>query len=390
MALLVEKYGGTSVKDIGRVMAVAHNARKKIEAGHQIVMVVSAPGGMTDELIDKAKLISSNPSGRELDVLLSTGEQVSIALMAMALESIGVKAISYTAAQLGIVTEGAHNSAQIKKIDTTNIKKRLDEGYVVIVAGFQGINHSGCVTTLGRGGSDTSAVAIGAALGAEEVDIYTDVDGIYSADPRIIKGSIKHETLSFEEMLEMAGSGAKVLHTRCVELAAKYNISIHLRSSFDWTEGTKVMEVQDMERTVIKGITATENLAKISVEGGNISLADTIGRISENGTNIDVITHNFEKGRCEISCILKEDYLEGALASIEKGEVSWRKKLSKVSVIGLGVKSRGTAASIFDILTRENIEIEAVSCSEINISCIIPAAHSKRAQQVLHRELIEN
>lgn len=390
MALLVEKYGGTSVKDVNRVMEVAYHARERIEKGHQIVMVVSAPGGMTDDLIDRAKSINTNPRGRELDVLLSTGEQVSIALMAMALEGLGIKAISYTAPQLGIMTIGEHNSAKIREIDTHKIRTKLDEGYVVIVAGFQGVTQEGCITTLGRGGSDTSAVALGAALGAEEVDIYTDVDGVYSADPRIVDGSVKHKFISYEEMIEMAGAGAKVLHSRSVELAAKYGIDIHLRSAFSWTEGTRVGEEIHMEKHVISGIAATENLTKISVEGRGISLSDTIGNISKSGANIDVITHNYDKGRSEISCIIKEEYLDSALATIEAGEVSWKKNLSKVSVIGLGVKSKGTAATVFDILAREEIEIEAVSCSEINISCIIPEEDVKRAQCALHRELIEN
>ncbi len=389
MSLLVEKYGGTSVKDVTRVMEVAYNVRERIKRGHQVVMVVSAPGGMTDELIERAKSVNSNPRGRELDVLLSTGEQISIALMAMALESLGVKAISYTALQLGIITVGEHNSARIKGIQTKMIKKKLDEGYVVIVAGFQGVTPEGAVTTLGRGGSDTSAVALGAALEAREVDIYTDVDGVYSADPRIVVGAVKHPYISYEEMIEMAGAGAKVLHSRSVELAAKYGIDIHLRSSFNWREGTRVGEEKHMEKHVIRGIAATENLTKISIEGRELSLSDTIGAISRGGTNIDVITHNYYKGRTEISCIIKEEYLEGALSAIEEGEVSWRKDLAKVSVIGLGVKSKGTAATVFDILSREGIAVEGVSCSEINISCIIPKDDIKRAQCALHRELIE-
>ena len=389
MTLLVEKYGGTSVKDINRVMEVALEVKKRIDAGNEIVMVVSAPGGLTDELIKKAKTINEKPQGRELDVLLSTGEQVSIALMAMALESLGVKAISYTAPQLGIKTTHSHNTAKIKGIDTKKIREKLDDGYVVIVAGFQGVTDSGCITTLGRGGSDTSAVAIGAALGVGKVDIYTDVDGIYSADPRTVKNTIKHKKISFEEMIEMAGSGARVLHSRSVELAAKYGINIHLKSSFSWKEGTIVEEGKYMEQNVIRGIAAASSLAKISVEGKGISLSEVIGSISTSGANIDVITHNSYRGKTEISCIIKEEYLDMALSAIKVGNVSYKKDLSKVSVIGLGVKSRGTAASIFDILAKENIEIEAVSCSEINISCIVPEKDIVKAQAALHKELIE-
>lgn len=389
MALLVEKYGGTSVKDSHRLRIIAENTRKKIDEGHQVVMVVSAPGGMTDELVARAQSVTSNPSGRELDVLLSTGEQISIALMAMALESLGVRAISYTASQLGILTEGDHNNARIARIDTGKIEEKLSQGYVVIIAGFQGISERGCITTLGRGGSDTSAVAIGAALGACEVDIYTDVDGIYSGDPRIIESPLRHTEISFDEMIEMAGSGAKVLHSRSVELAAKYDIGIHLRSSFEWTEGTRVKGEVQVEKSIIRGISATDNLTKISVEGRGVRLAETIGNISKSGANIDVITHNCNSGRNEISCIIKDEYLERALSSIGEGTISYKKDLSKVSVIGLGVKSKGIAATVFDILSEEGIEIEAVSCSEINISCIIPGKHSVKVQQILHRELIE-
>jgi len=389
MTLLVEKYGGTSVKDVTRVMEVAYHVRERIEAGHQIVMVVSAPGGMTDELIGRAKSINSNPKGRELDVLLSTGEQVSIALMAMALESLGIKAISYTAPQLGIVTVGEHNSSRIKDIQTDRIRRKLEEGYVVIVAGFQGVTSEGAITTLGRGGSDTSAVALGAALGAGEVDIYTDVDGVYSADPRIVESSVKHRFIRYEEMIEMAGAGAKVLHSRSVELASKYGIDIHLRSAFNWGEGTRIGEEFHMEKHVIRGIAATENLTKLSIEGEGLSLSDTIGAISRSGANIDIITHNYQKGRTEISCIIREEYLDKALSAIENGKISWKKELAKVSVIGLGVKSKGTAASVFDILAKEGIEVEGVSCSEINISCVIPEGDVERAQCALHRELIE-
>jgi aspartate kinase len=395
MSITVEKYGGTSVKDSARLKKIAARIAERKKNNENIVVIVSAPSGMTDSLIQRAKEISAVPKGREFDVLLSTGEQVSIALLALALKEVGVKAISYTASQLGILTCGTHNEARIQSINTDLIKEKIAEGYVIIVPGFQGVCEDGNITTLGRGGSDTSAVAVAAALGCKSVDIYTDVDGIYSANPQVIPGAIKHKEVSFSEMIELAGSGAKVLHTRSVELGAKYGIEIHLRSAFDWQEGTFVRSDEKVESAVIRGISGFGNLVRISFKSNNLHLSETVNTISKRGINIDLITHTMEtKGGDEITCIVKEDYFEDAVEALKtiaspEDEIIVEKGLAKVSVIGLGVRSKGIAAAVFEILEKEGIEIHAVSCSEINISCIITEEDLNKAQNALHKKLIE-
>jgi aspartate kinase len=395
MSITVEKYGGTSVKDSKRLKEIATRIAERKKNNENIVVVVSAPSGMTDDLIRRAKEICEVPSGRELDVLLSTGEQVSIALLAMALKEVGVKAISYTASQLGILTCGNHNEARIKSINTDLIKEKISEGYVIIVPGFQGVCEDGNITTLGRGGSDTSAVAIAVALGCKSVDIYTDVDGIYSANPQVISGAIRHKEVSFSEMIEMAGSGAKVLHTRSVELGAKYGIEIQLRSAFNWQEGTWVRSDEKVESAVIRGISGFGNLVRLSLKSDDLDLSRTVNAISKEGINIDLITHTTESNSgAEITCIVKEDYFEDALKAIKsiaspEDEIITKKGLARVSVIGLGVRSKGIAAEVFEILEKENIEIHAVSCSEINITCIISEEDLDKAQNALHKRLIE-
>ncbi len=275
------------------------------------------------------------------------------------------------------------------------MKQKIAEGYIIIAPGFQGVCREGNITTLGRGGSDTSAVAIAAALGCRSVDIYTDVDGIYSANPQVIPGAIKHKEISFSEMIEMAGSGAKVLHTRSVELGSKYGIEIHLRSAFNWQEGTWVRSDEKVESAVIKGISGFGNLVRLSFKSDKLRLSKTVNAISKNGINIDLITHTMEtKGGDEITCIVKEDYFEDALEALKsiaapEDEIIVEKGLAKVSVIGLGVRSKGIAAEVFEILENQGIEIHAVSCSEINISCIIAEEDLDKAQNALHKKLIE-
>ena len=396
MGVIIQKFGGTSVKNTERILEVAKKIVERKKMGDDIVVVLSAQGGYTDILLEKAHKISKTPKKRELDVLLSTGEQISIALLAMAIEELGENAISFTAAQLGIKTCSNHNCAQILDIESKKIKQALQEGNIVVVAGFQGIDPHGNITTLGRGGSDTTAVALGVTLGAKEVEIYTDVDGIYSADPRVVKNAKKIDRIVYSEMIEMAGNGAKVLHSRSVELACKYNIKIHLRSSYSWKEGSIIKGEDNMEKEVIRGITHSKNLSKITLRDTPHRLADVISTLSNKGYNIDIITHDFDPERgATISCILKQEILENAFEILKEKYPENRKNLihipnlGKVSVIGIGVKSKGVAAQVFKVLSKNNISIEMVSSSDINISCIIHEKNLKKAVSLLHERLIE-
>jgi len=396
VGVIIQKFGGTSVKNTERILEVAKKIVERKKMGDDIVVVLSAQGGYTDILLEKAHKISKTPKKRELDVLLSTGEQISIALLAMAIEELGENAISFTAAQLGIKTCSNHNCAQILDIESKKIKQALQEGNIVVVAGFQGIDPHGNITTLGRGGSDTTAVALGVTLGAKEVEIYTDVDGIYSADPRVVKNAKKIDRIVYSEMIEMAGNGAKVLHSRSVELACKYNIKIHLRSSYSWKEGSIIKGEDNMEKEVIRGITHSKNLSKITLRDTPHRLADVISTLSNKGYNIDIITHDFDPERgATISCILKQEILENAFEILKEKYPENRKNLihipnlGKVSVIGIGVKSKGVAAQVFKVLSKNNISIEMVSSSDINISCIIHEKNLKKAVSLLHERLIE-
>ena len=396
MGIIIQKFGGTSVKNTERILEVAKKIVERKKMGDNIVVVLSAQGGYTDILLEKAHKISKTPKKRELDVLLSTGEQISIALLAMAIEELGESAISFTAAQLGIKTCSNHNCAQILDIESKKIKEALKEGNIVVVAGFQGIDPHGNITTLGRGGSDTTAVALGVTLGAKEVEIYTDVDGIYSSDPRVVKNAKKIDKIAYSEMIEMAGNGAKVLHSRSVELACKYNIKIHLRSSYSWKEGSIIKGEDKMEKEVIRGITHSKNLSKITLRDTPHRLADVISTLSNKGYNIDIITHDFDPERgATISCILKQEILEKAFEILREKYPENRKNLihipnlGKVSVIGIGVKSKGVAAQVFNVLSKNNISIEMVSSSDINISCIVHEKNLEKAVSLLHEELIE-
>jgi len=395
MGIIIQKFGGTSVKNTERILEVAKKIVERKKTGDEIVVVLSAQGGYTDTLLKKAHNISKTPKKRELDVLLSTGEQISVALLAMAIEELGENALSFTAAQLGIKTCSNHNCAQILNIESRKIKEALKEGNIVVVAGFQGIDPYGNITTLGRGGSDTTAVALGVTLDAKEVEIYTDVDGIYSADPRVVKNAKKIKKIAYSEMIEMAGNGAKVLHSRSVELACKYNIKIHLRSSYSWEEGSIVKGEDKMEKEVIRGITHSKNLSKITLRDTPHRLADVINTLSNKGYNIDIITHDFDPERgATISCILKQELLEKAFEVLREKYPESKKNLihipnlGKVSVIGIGVKSKGIAAQVFKILSENNISIEMVSSSDINISCIIQQKNLEKAVSLLHEELI--
>ena len=402
MALIIQKYGGTSVADSARVKEVAKRVLKYRSEGHDVVVVVSAPAGVTDSLLKRAKDITDLPDKRELDMLLTTGEQISIALLSMAIKDMGGDAISYNAFQVKFGTTADHTKALITNIDTTKIKERLKEGKVVVFAGFQGITIDNEITTLGRGGSDTTAVALGVALNADEVEIYTDVDGVYTADPRIVKNSKKLNEISYQEMLEMAASGAKVLHPRSVEIAAKYGIHIHLRSSFDNSKGTIVKgEEEIMEKAKIVGVSSSKNEGKITILGMPDKpgiAAKVFATLAKAKINTDIIVQSSSTNKelNNISFTVSKTDLPEAIAISEKikTEIGATSILSdgnvaKVSVIGVGLKSHyETTADIFDTLAENNINIDMISCSEINVSCIISQDDVDKAVIALHDKFI--
>lgn len=402
MALIVQKYGGTSVANTERVQAVAQRVLKYKKEGHDVVVVLSAPAGMTDDLIGRAKAISKNPKSRELDMLLGTGEQISIALLAMALDELGQPAISFTAPQVGIKTTLQHTKAKITSISTEKMEENLKEGKVVIVAGFQGINENHDITTLGRGGSDLTAVALGVALKADEVEIYTDVDGVYTADPRICKNAKKMKEISYDEMLELASSGAKVLHNRSVEVAFKYNTPIHLRSSFSDVEGTIVKgECENMEKTVIRGVSHSVKESKITIEGvpDNPGIAAKVFKeLANNSINVDIVIQGGGADNLNsISFTVKDEDYTNAKGITEKvalelgaRKVIADKDIAMVSVVGVGIKSNpGVAAAVFETLANVGVNIDMISSSEIKISGIIKDSDVEKAVQALHSTFIE-
>ena len=404
MALIIQKYGGTSVADAVRVKEVAKRVLKYKNEGHDVIVVVSAPAGTTDSLIRRAYELSETPSKRELDMLLTSGEQISIASLAIAIEALGKKAVSLNAFQVDFKTTDEHTKATILNINTDIIREKLSEGNVVVFAGFQGITENNEITTLGRGGSDTTAVALGAALKADEVEIYTDVDGVYTADPRVVKNPKKLNTISYQEMLEMAASGAKVLHPRAVEIAARYGIKIHLRSSFDDSTGTIVKEKGDesMEQVKIIGITSTKNEGKITLSGVPDKpgiAAKVFSKLAKAKINTDIIlqSSSVTKEFNNISYTVSIDDLKEAVAiSQELKEelgaegVSYDANIAKISAIGIGLKTHyETTAEIFDTLAENGINIDMISCSEINVSCIIKEEDVNKAVRALHEKFIE-
>ena len=404
MALIVQKYGGTSVADAERVKEVAKRILKYKNEGHDVIVVVSAPAGTTDSLIRRAYELSETPNKRELDMLLTSGEQISIASLAIAIEDLGKKAVSLNAFQVNFKTTDEHTKATILDINTDIIKDKLSEGNVVVFAGFQGITENNEITTLGRGGSDTTAVALGAALKADEVEIYTDVDGVYTADPRVVKNPKKLNAISYQEMLEMAASGAKVLHPRAVEIAARYGIKIHLRSSFDDSTGTIVKEKGDesMEQVKIIGITSTKNEGKITLSGVPDKpgiAAKVFSKLAKAKINTDIIlqSSSVTKEFNNISYTVSIDDLKEAVdISQELKEelgaegVSYDANIAKISAIGIGLKTHyETTAEIFDTLAENGINIDMISCSEINVSCIIKEEDVNKAVRALHEKFIE-
>ncbi|AEA33015.1 aspartate kinase [Hippea maritima] len=399
MALVVQKYGGTSVGSLERIRIVAQHIKETSEKGNKVVAIVSAMAGETDKLIKMAKELSERPSEREMDLLLSSGERISSALVAIRLNAIGAKAVAMTGRQCGIVTDEVHTKARIKAIDAENIMKHLNNGEIVIVAGFQGISQTtGDVTTLGRGGSDTTAVAIAAALKADVCEIYTDVDGIFTADPRIVKNARKLDKISYSEMMELASLGAKVLQIRSVEFGMKYEVPIMVLSSFTFNPGTLVTkEDKDMEKIVVSGIAQDKNQARLKinkVEDKPGVAAKIFDKIAANNINVDMIVQNVsDDGKTtDISFTVQRDEADKAFDVLKRladelkaGEVSINKDVAKVSVVGVGMRSHpGVAAKMFETLARENINIRAISTSEIKISCLIDEKYTELAVRSLH------
>lgn len=403
MKIIVQKYGGTSVGTPERIMAVAERIKSYVQKGNSVVVVVSAMGKTTDHLIDLAKQIAKSPSRREMDMLLSTGEQVSIALLAMALHEKGVDAISYTGSQVRVMTDGNFSEAKIESIATDRIMKSLEEGKVVIVAGFQGIDDEENITTLGRGGSDTTAVALAAVLKTRDCEIYTDVDGVFTADPRVVPNAKKLAEISYDEMLELARLGAGVLHSRSVEFAKKYNIKITVRSSFNYEEGTIVMPKEEMmEKFMVSGVTAKTDEAKITIwnlEDRPGIAAKLFGKMGEAKIYINMIVQSTgHDGKASISfTVLKKDLARAMdLAEKLKNElggsaVESKENIAIVSAVGVGMlSSYGVAGRMFKVLADNNINIEMISTSEIGISCCIDGKFAELAQRIIHQEFVES
>lgn len=397
MALVVQKYGGTSVGTIEKIRNVARRVARTYDEGNDVVVIVSAMSGETNKLVALAEEMCEFPSEREYDVLVSTGEQVTIALLSMCLQDMGYKAKSYLGHQIPIITDNASSRARILEIGEENIREDLKNGTIVVVAGFQGVDAQGNITTLGRGGSDTSAVAVAAGLKADVCEIYTDVDGIYTTDPRIVPNASKLEKISYEEMLEMASLGAKVLQIRSVEFADKYNVVIHVRSSFNDNPGTLVMkEDADMETVLVSGVTCNKDEAKISVRG----IPDKPGLaagifvpLSEANITVDMIIQNVSlDGFTDITFTVPKGDLkkamkivEGVLEDIGAKGVECDDKVAKISIIGVGMRSHsGIASKMFTTLSQEGINIQMISTSEIKVSCIIEDKYTELAVRVLH------
>lgn len=398
MALVVQKYGGTSVADIERIRSVARRVVARRKAGDSLVVVLSARAGDTDRLIKLAHDMTPNPDPRELDVLLATGEQITIALFSMAVKELGYEAVSMTGYQAGIITDRAYGKARINFIETMPIMGQLHEGKIVVVAGFQGYDDEGNITTLGRGGSDTTGVALAAALGADVCEIYTDVEGVYTCDPNIYSKARKLKKISYEEMLEMASMGAKVLHLRSVEFGMKYHVPILVLSSFTDAPGTLVTkEDEEMERVVVSGITYNKSEARITVTNvpDKPGMAAKLFRpISSANINVDLIVQGSGSipGRANISfTVPKSDYektikiAEEMAKEMDAGPVHSNPNISKISIIGLGMRSHsGVASKMFDALAREGINLKMITTSEIKISCVIDEKYTELAVRVLH------
>ncbi len=395
--LIVKKFGGTSVANKERIFNVAKRCIEDYKKGHDLVIVLSAMGKSTDELIAKAKDINPNPPKRELDMLVSVGEQISVSLMSMAMASLGVPAVSLNAFQVAMHTTSDYGNARLKKIDTERIKAELDARRIVIITGFQGVDKADNVTTLGRGGSDTTAVALAASLRADMCEIYTDVDGVFTCDPRIVKTAKKLDEITYDEMLELASLGAGVLHNRSVEMAKKYGVQLVVRSSLNNTEGTVVKEDAKMEKMLISGVACDKNCARIAVVG----LQDQPGvafklfnHLANHNINVDIILQSIGRnGTKDISFTISEDDVEEALATMERhrqtslicDHIDVNREVAKVSVVGAGMTSNaGVAAKMFEALYDAGINIKMISTSEIKITVLIDEAYANQAMNAVH------
>ncbi|MBP1751802.1 MAG: aspartate kinase [Geobacteraceae bacterium] len=397
MALVVQKYGGTSVGSVERIRNVAKRVVETYDAGNDVIVVVSAMSGATNKLVALANEICEFPDSREYDVLVASGEQVTIALLAMCLKSMGYKAKSYLGSQIPIVTDDCYSKARIEKISDKKVKADLNDRNIIVVAGFQGVDKSGNITTLGRGGSDTSAVAIAAALKADVCEIFTDVDGVYTTDPNICDNARKIEKISYDEMLELASLGAKVLQIRSVQFAKKYNVDVHVRSSFNDTTGTLVTkEDKEMESILVSGITYAKDEAKIAVmrvpDKPGIA-AKLLSPLSDANISVDMIVQNAsEDGYTDFTfTVTKADFKKALMITkkvagdIHAKDVQTDESISKVSIVGLGMRTHaGVATKMFQILAGEGINIQMISTSEIKISVVIDAKYTELAVRVLH------
>jgi aspartate kinase len=397
VALLVQKYGGTSVGNPERIKRVAERVVATAEAGDRVCVVVSAMGDTTDELLELAAKVSERPHERELDMLLTAGERISMALLSMAIIDLGRKAISFTGSQAGIVTDTSHGKAKIVEVRARRVREALEAGRVAIVAGFQGVSTEDDVTTLGRGGSDATAVAMAAALGADVCEIYTDVEGVFTADPRIVPDARKLAEVSYEEMLELAAAGAKVLMSRSVEFARNHGVVVHVRSTFTGSEGTWVRKEDDLlEKAIISGVAHDTSEAKVTISGvpDRPGVAARVFRpLADAGVNIDMIVQNVSvAGRSDISFTVPkadlaraEPILEAVAGAVEASAVATDEDVAKISLVGAGMKSHpGIAADMFDALADAGINIEIISTSPIRISCIVRGSEAERAVRVVH------
>jgi aspartate kinase len=397
LALIVQKYGGTSVGDVGRLKYVARRIVEVTDAGNEVVVVVSAIAGETDRLLQLAHQITESPNARELDVILATGEQVAIGLLSLAIQAAGSKARSFTGTQVRILTDNVHTKARILNIDVERIRQALQEGEIAIVAGFQGVNAEEEVTTLGRGGSDLTAVALAAALNADVCEIYTDVEGVYTADPGLVPRAQKLPRVTYEEMIEIASLGAKVLQARAVEYAKNYNVSIHVRSTFTKNPGTLVVqEDRGMEKVAVSGIAYQQNEAKITITrvvDRPVIAAKLFGKVADAGIVVDMIVQNISQdGHTDISfTVPRSDFhkakelVEGVAREIGADQILGDDRIAKVSIVGVGMRTySGVAAKMFGALAKEHINIMMISTSEIKVSCVIEEKYTELAVRVLH------
>jgi aspartate kinase len=397
-SLIVQKFGGSSVANPERIQRVAQRVVETKRQGHNVVGVVSALGDTTDELVELAGQISQQPPERELDMLMATGEQVSVALLAMAIHELGESAISFTGAQVGILTDSTHTKARLLDINAKRIREELAKGRVVIVAGFQGVSMNQDITTLGRGGSDLTAVALAKALDADGCEIFTDVEGVFTADPRIVPAARKLRTISYDEMLEMASLGAQVMQARSIFVAKRFDIPIHVRSSFSSREGTMITKAgKAMEDIVVSGVTLQKDEAKVTIRDvpDKPGMAAQIFReLAGRDVNVDMIVQNVSReGSTDVSfTVVKSDLpatlrtARGTAQRIGAGEVATDEGIAKLSIVGIGMRSHsGVAAKMFEAMARERVNIEMISTSEIKISCVIRKHHAERAVRVIHK-----